>query len=1066
MPVRSDDPARSWAASAVTTDTALDYRRILESAPALLLVLDRDEDFTILAASDGYLRATLTRGEDIVGRRLFDVFPESPGEQDVTGTSNLRASLQRVLAGRCADTTVIQNDIRRPDSEGRGFHQRCWSATNAPVLSDRGELLCIVHRLEDVTGLMRANSAFEEEHRRAEALAARDRDRTAFFAEVSHELRTPLSLMLGPVEELLAAAPAAQRAAAALVQGNAQRLLRLVNTLLDFSRVEAGRAQASYVPTDLAALTTDLAATFRSVVEKAGMELTVDCPLIPQPAWVDREMWEKIVLNLLSNAFKFTFAGGITVTLRLTDAGFALSVRDTGSGIPARALPRLFQRFRRVEGARSRTREGTGIGLALVQELARLHGGSVQVESVEERGSTFTVTIPAGKGHLPADRIGVAPTVGSSPTQPELFADEALAWLPTPERFTDRPAQLRRRVLVADDNADMRDYLRRMLSERYEVEAVPDGEAALESARRRRPDLLIADVMMPRIDGLTLARRRGEDPVLRDLPLILLSARAGQEARIEGLAAGADDYLEKPFAARELLARVAARLEISRRRGEADASVRESEEHLRAVVETSPECVKLVAADGTLLQMNPSGLAMLNAERAEMVVGKNVYDLIAPEHREAFRLFNQRICGGEKGTLEFDMVSLKGIRRQMETHGAPLKMPDGTTVHLALTRDISARRQAEEALRQSENRKDEFIATLSHELRNPLAPLRNALGLLRLARSDEDMAPVHAMMERQLNHLVRLVDDLLEMSRINRGMFELRRQRVDLGTVIRNAVEGSQPIIHEGGHRLEMQLPEEPVWLEGDPVRLAQIFSNLLNNAARFTETGGRICIAAEGRQGCALVRVRDSGQGFSPEDAERLFEMFTKGDGSAGLGIGLALARRLVEMHGGTIEARSEGGGRGAEFIVRLPLASAGAEAAPSGGQPGSVAGPPPACRVLVADDNRDAADSLADLLRWLGSEVSLAYDGAQAVEVARTFQPDLALLDIGMPKLDGYGAAQRIRQESGTRPLKLVALTGWGQEEDRRRAREAGFDEHLVKPAELADLSALLSSVAASKS
>ena len=636
---------------------------------------------------------------------------------------------------------------------------------------------------------------------------------------------------------------------------------------------------------------------------------------------------------------------------------------------------------------------------------------------------------------------------------------DGLAGVPDREPRPAPPARgaPRARVLVADDDAEMRSYLTLLLAPHYEVETVADGAAALAAARTRPPDLVLADVMMPALDGLALARAWRAKPALERVPLILLSARAGETSRIEGIEAGADDYLEKPFTDNELLARIGARLELARLRHDAEASMREREERLRAVIETTPECVKLVRADGTLVQMNPSGLAMIGAARAEDMVGRSVYDLVVPEHREMYRAFNERICRGEKGTLEFEMIGAGGVRRHMDTHAAPLAMPDGTTVQLALTRDITARRTAEATVREADRRKDEFIATLSHELRNPLAPLRNALALLRNGGGPAPamVAALHEMMERQVDHLVRLVDDLLEMSRISRGILELRRARVELGSVVRNAVETSEPLIREAGHRLEVQLPPGPVWLEGDPVRLAQIFANLLNNAARFTPGGGRITIVAEARAGEARVAVRDTGRGFVPETAASLFEMFSKSDRSSGLGIGLALARRLAELHGGTISGHSDGESRGAEFVVRLPIAEGEARptSAPPDRMPVTVAR-----RVLVADDNRDSAESLAYLLRSLGNEVHLAFDGSEAVEAARAFRPDLALLDIGMPKLNGYEAAQRIRVEAGARPLKLVALTGWGQDDAGRRAREAGFDEHIVKPAEIATLRALL--------
>jgi signal transduction histidine kinase/ActR/RegA family two-component response regulator len=354
-------------------------------------------------------------------------------------------------------------------------------------------------------------------------------------------------------------------------------------------------------------------------------------------------------------------------------------------------------------------------------------------------------------------------------------------------------------------------------------------------------------------------------------------------------------------------------------------------------------------------------------------------------------------------------------------------------------------------------RKDEFIATLSHEIRNPLAPLRTAVALLRVAEPT-DTARACEVMDRQLNYLVRLVDDLMDASRINRGTLVLQREIVSLADVMGTAIEASHPLIRNAGQELHATAPPSAVWLDGDPVRLGQIFTNLLNNASRFTGRGGRITFHADVHAGRALVRVRDNGTGFDADVAGRLFEMFAKSDRSPGLGIGLSLSRRLAEMHGGTIEAHSDGPGRGAEFVVSLPLAAtSGTEkAAASVSKKPRLGGPPP--RVLVADDNVDSAELMAMLFTALGCEVAVAHDGEQAVQTARTFCPDFAVLDIGMPLLDGYEAARKMRADSGGRPLKLVAMTGWGQEEDLRRAREAGFDEHILKPADVDKLMALL--------
>ena len=432
--------------------------------------------------------------------------------------------------------------------------------------------------------------AYEEERKRAEALAEIDRAKTLFFSNVSHEFRTPLTLMLGPLEDALAGSkdlPEEHRNNLQVAHRNSLRLLKLVNTLLDFSRIEAGRIQACYEPTDLASLTVELASLFRSAIERAGLRLVVNCELSPELAYVDRQMWEKIVFNLLSNAFKFTFKGEIEISLIKVGNAAELRVRDTGTGIPVEDLPHLFERFYRVQGARGRSWEGSGIGLALVQELAKLHSGSVRVESAIGRGSTFVVTIPLGKDHLPAERIGTARTLASTGITAEAYVQEALRWSGGMQDISEdveiasfvstraaalspaKKSQQVSRILFADDNADMRQYLETLLSPRYEVMACENGQVALEQARQSRPDLVLADVMMPRMDGFGLLRALREDKNLCDVPVILLSARAGEESRIQGLDAGADDYLVKPFSARELVARVGSHLAMAKVRREA-----------------------------------------------------------------------------------------------------------------------------------------------------------------------------------------------------------------------------------------------------------------------------------------------------------------------------------------------------------------------------------------------------------------------------------------------------------------------------------------------------------------
>ncbi len=1050
-------------------------------------------------------------------------------------------------------------------------------------------------------------SAYETEKRRAELLAEVDRVKTAFFSNVSHEFRTPLTLMLGPLNDILAKGHLHLSRTAAdqleLVGRNGRRLLRLVNSLLDFSRIEAGRAQAHFEPTDLAGLTADLASLFRSACQRADLELLVDCPALDQPVYVDREMWEKVVLNLLSNALKFTFSGRIQVVLRQDHEHAILQVVDTGTGIPADAMPKLFERFHRVENARARTHEGTGIGLAFVQELVRLHGGTVVAESALGKGSTFTVSIPLGLAHLPAEHLGISTTAMTPAQAAEPFVEEAMSWfgegdaatvagdvLPEPPAApyahasrSDRP-----RIIVADDNADMRQYVARLLGDHYRVETVGDGEAALAAARARPPELVISDVMMPRMDGLGLLGALREDPELARVPIILLSARAGEEARVEGLKAGADDYLTKPFSGRELLARVDAHVRMARMRREAESSIRQSEERFRGIFDQSLVGIAETDLAGRFLQVNPRYCEMVGRTAAELADMRR-QDITHPDDvSRTVPLFERAAREGTPFVIEkryirpdntsfwvstsvsvmrdpdgkpdrivaatldiTDRMLVEEALRNSEAHfrnmadNAPVMLwvtdPTGYGTYLshqwyeytgrrphgdegygwleavhpddmmeaqetflgAVARqepfsieyrlrrydgeyrwaldtgvprfegevfkgyvccvfDVHERRLASDALREADRLKDEFLATLAHELRNPLAPLRNSMEVLRLAAHDpQRVGHAHDVMDRQLRHIVRLVDDLFEVSRISRGKIMLKKERVLLASVVQQVVEASRPLIERGGHELIVRVPAEPIYLEADATRLSQVFSNLLNNAAKFTDRGGRIEFTVERQEGEIMVSVRDTGIGIPTEMLDRVFEMFTQVDTSlersrGGLGIGLSLVKRLTEKHGGRVEARSQGLGTGSEFVIWLPvlMALVGEEQA-SAEHPSP---PTPRRRILVVDDNRDSAESMAMILEILGNELRTAHDGVDALSVAAAFRPDVVLLDIGMPRLNGYEVARRIRAESWGRSLLLVAITGWGLEEDRRRSQEAGFDAHIVKPVDPKVLAELL--------
>ncbi len=560
--------------------------------------------------------------------------------------------------------------------------------------------------------------AYEAERRRAEALAEIDRAKTAFFSNVSHEFRTPLTLMLGPLEDLkhefgraTSAFSTCQYQQLDLVHRNSLRLLKLTNTLLDFARIEAGRVQAMYEPSDLSTYTAEIASVFRAATEKAGLNLAVDCPPLAEPAFIDREMWEKIVLNLMSNAFKFTFEGEIEVRLRQTDECFELTVRDTGTGIPAHELPKLFERFHRVAAADGRTHEGSGIGLALVQELVKLHGGTVSVESEFGKGSRFKVVIPRGRSHLPAEQVGAARTLASTALGATHFVEEALRWLPdagpedqriiedvTVAHLAEVTSGERAHILLADDNADMRDYVRRLLASRYDVEVVPDGEAALAAIARRKPDLLLTDIMMPSLDGMQLLTRLRAAPQTSALPIILLSARAGEESRIEGMRSGADDYLIKPFSARELLARVEAHVKMARFRDETAAALRESEARFRHMADHAPVMIWVTGPDALCTFLSQSWY-VFTGQAPGTGLGSGWLDATHPEDRQsAHDTFVAASAKREPFRFEYRLRRKDGEYRWAIDAAAPRFDAQGHFLgYIGSVIDITDRKYTEEA---------------------------------------------------------------------------------------------------------------------------------------------------------------------------------------------------------------------------------------------------------------------------------------------------------------------------------------------------------------------------------
>lgn len=980
---------------------AVDYALILQAFPTPYMVLRANPPFfTIVAVSETYLCATQTQREQLIDKNLFEVFPDNPIDHSATGVSDLHISLNQVIQNRTPDVMGVQRyDIHLPDNQ-EAFQVKYWSVVNAPVLDKQGEVEYIVHRAEDVTQFMllqqkmaltdqsndasewaleaeilrgtnevkdanrRIKSANDELERKKselvtlnERLKAMDQAKTEFFSNISHEFRTPLTLMLGPIEEELKASNVASLThhRMKMAYRNAARLLKLVNTLLDFSRLEAGRLQAVYCPMDIAKLTAELASHFDSTVEKSGIKLIINCPPLPEPIYIDKSLYEKIVFNLISNAFKNTVEGEIEVRTQWVGNGVKLTVRDTGIGIPEDQMIKIFERFHQVANAKARSYEGSGIGLSLVKELVNMHHGVINVASTLNKGSTFSVYFKAGNKHLPPEQIQAQAATTSELIITQSYIDETNHWFSTQAETLHPVDDSQTYVLLADDNNDMRAYIKELLEPYYKIIAVTNGIDALALARQHKPQLILSDVMMPRMNGFELVNELRQDPSLHLIPIILLSARTGEEAKIAGLETGADDYLIKPFSAMELLTRVKTHLNLQKIRLESQEALRKSEERYHLLYEWERKTREAMLIFQQRLDIN--GILANAVEQMGLNLNIDYVGAIHSPSEGVFKVAHEYRKNSQESSLLGKPLSADFILTKSDNS---LQQGGNTLIHIYYEDEMLAAfilrhendsewssqeqffistliEQLKISLYQAKitahmekasKLKNQFISNMSHELRTPLNAIigYSAMILQGMANSSEKQHKFVSNISSAGKHLLALINDILDLSKIEAGKFTLNIKEITVKHFISDIQTLLKELAASNKVHLAFMLDPDIDELNADPVRLKQILINLLNNAIKFNKEDGKVTLAIEKSSDGKWVnwKITDTGIGIPHDKLGELFTEFYQVDNSSsrsyeGTGLGLALTKHLVQLHGGSITVDSKEN-EGSTFIFTIP--------------------------------------------------------------------------------------------------------------------------------------------------